>query len=273
MPIFIFKIIFFVLGAIIGSFLNVVIFRINTGKSMGGRSACVSCRHTLSWYELVPIASFILLGGRCKHCKTKISLQYICIETITGVIFMMLFSKFQDLFFLDTSLFGFIYIYYAIMFSILIVIATYDIKHKIIPDKLSYSFAIISFLSLFFLRFTPFDLPSFSIHIPSIMQMLAGVFLAVPFYLFWLLSRGTWMGLGDAKLALGIGWFLGIVSALSAVVLAFWSGAIVGLFLIFFGRGYGMKSEIPFGPYLVLGVILVFVFGLNVLDMQAMFYL
>ncbi len=261
-------IIFFVFGAIVGSFLNVVIFRINTRKSFfgsfGGRSACMSCRNQLRWYELVPLLSFLGLRGRCKNCKTKISIQYPLVEITTGLIFACLFLKFSAL---DGSVLGgqefvfnltfiFTYTYYALAFSILLVIAVYDLKHKIIPDALSFLFGALAFAGLFFF------------HTPDILNFLSGIFIAAPFALFWLVSGGRWMGLGDAKLALGIGWLLGISLSLSSLVLAFWTGAVVGIFLIIFSKikrmaKFGMKSEIPFAPFLVLGAFLAFIFGLN----------
>jgi len=270
--------IFFILGLIIGSFLNVVIIRLNTEQSFGGRSGCMSCQNKLTWYELIPVFSFLGLRGRCKNCKTKISFQYPLVELITGLIFALLFLRFQDLFFFNTLDFVFTYAYYAVIFSILIVIAVYDLKHKIIPDILSLVLGILAFVGLFFFHATAgqvinYGLPAqvgFSPHIPTLLEFLAGPIIALPFAFFWLVSSGKWMGLGDAKLAISLGWLLGLFGALSGVVFSFWIGAIVGLSLVIFSRldsarlakKHGMKSEIPFAPYLVLGVTLVFLFGL-----------
>ena len=100
-------------------------------------------------------------------------------------------------------------------------------------------------------------------HIPSVLEFLSGILLALPFAFIWLISKGTWMGLGDAKLALGLGWLLGLSRLLSGAVVAFWSGAIIGFLLIVFTKKYGMKSEIPFAPFLVLGVFIAFLFELS----------
>lgn len=252
-------VIFFILGLIIGSFLNVVILRLNTERSFGGRSGCMTCQNELAWYELIPIFSFLGLRGRCRNCKTKISIQYPVVEFLTGLIFSVLFLKFQDIFFLDTLVFSFTYAYYAVVFSLLIVIAVYDLRHKIIPDTLSLVLGILTFVGLFF-----FNSFGFYPHLPSILEFLSGLLIAVPFALFWLVSGGKWMGLGDAKLAIGLGWLLGLSRALSGVVVAFWIGAIVGLFLVIFShKKHGMKSEIPFAPYLVLGTLLAFLFELH----------
>ncbi|MFZ3011461.1 MAG: prepilin peptidase [Minisyncoccia bacterium] len=250
--------IFFIFGLIIGSFLNVVILRLNTEKSFGGRSACMSCQNKLSWYELIPVVSFLFLGGRCKNCKTKISGQYPIVEIISGIIFASLFLKFQDLFLSNTINFSFTYAYYVAIFSLLLVIAVYDVKHKIIPDMLSLILGVLGFVGLFI-----FNSSGFYLHTPSVLDFLSGLFIAFPFAFFWFVSKGTWMGLGDAKLAIGLGWLLGLSRVFSGAVVAFWVGAIVGLFLVIFRKNYGMKSEIPFAPYLVLGAFLAFIFELH----------
>lgn len=279
--IFILAIIFFVFGLIIGSFLNVVILRLNTQKSFGGRSGCMTCPHKLSWHELIPVFSYFWLGGRCRSCKIKISAQYPLVELATGIVFVALFFKFfalagEDLYFLSSPLFFAAYAYYAVMFSLLVVIAAYDLKHKIIPDALSFIFGLLAFVGLFFFNIAAGGIngPYFYPHIPVILEFLSGIFIAFPFFFFWLVSGGRWMGLGDAKLALGLGWLfgsLGISLALSGLVVAFWSGAIVGVALIILSkttkmeglRVRGMKSEIPFAPFLVLGAFLAFIFELN----------
>lgn len=279
-------IIFFILGLIIGSFLNVVICRLNTARSLGGRSACMSCQNKLRWYELIPVFSFVSLQGRCRTCKTKISIQYPLVELVTGLVFAGLFFKFSDVFFLNIVSFSVVYAYYAIMFSLLVVIAVYDFKHKIIPDVLSFIFGALAFVGLFFIyrdgTSLVFNLSGASVvsgfywHIPSILGFLSGPLIASPFAFLWLVSSGRWMGFGDAKLAIGIGWLLGISLALSGLAIAFWSGAIIGICLVVISRldsarlakngrikSMGMKSEIPFAPFLVFGALLAFIFGLN----------
>jgi leader peptidase (prepilin peptidase)/N-methyltransferase len=227
----------------------------------------MSCQNKLCWYELIPLFSFLVLKGRCRNCKTKISSQYILVEFATGLIFCLLFLKFQDILFISTSIFAITYAYYAIMFSLLIVIVVYDLRHKIIPNTLSLFFGVLAFVGLFFFHLNYFDnFSSYSIfywQIPSMLEFLSGILISLPFCLFWLISRGAWMGLGDAKLVLGLGYFLGLSLVFSAVVLAFWIGAIMGLGLVVFKKGYGMKSEIPFAPYLVLGTFIVFFFNLH----------
>jgi len=219
----------------------------------------MSCQHKLSWYELIPVFSFLALGGRCRNCKTKISVQYPLVELTTGIIFAVLFFKFQDIFFMDAVAFSLTYAYYSLMFSLLVVIATYDLKHKIIPDVLSFVLGLLAFIGLFLFGSYGF----IGLHLPPLIELLSGVLIAAPFALFWLVSSGRWMGLGDAKLAIGLGWLLGLSRALSGIVLAFWLGAIIGIALLVLSKKHGMKSEIPFAPYLVLGAFLAFIFELH----------
>ncbi len=254
----IFLFIFFCLGLIIGSFLNVVILRFNTERSLGGRSACMSCQNSLCWYELIPVFSFVALQGRCKTCKTKISIQYPLVEFVSGIIFGLLFLKFSNLFMAGTLDFAFIYAYYAVSFSLLLVISVYDIKHKIIPDTLALVFGLLAFGGMFFVTDTGLYL-----HLPPLSQFIAGFAVSVPFALLWLVSGGTWMGLGDAKLSVGFGFLFGLSILISGVMMAFWIGAVVGIFLVFLKKIAGFKSEIPFAPFLVLGLFIAFFCGVN----------
>lgn len=248
----------FIFGAIIGSFLNVVAFRFKTGMTMNGRSKCFSCNKTLTWLELFPILSFLFQGGKCKKCKSRISCQYPLVEAATGILFTLIFCFFPPI----SIAAGMTTIFYLFITSLLVVITIYDIRHKIIPDVLAYTFAAVAFIYMFFG-------PELFFHIPSVFRLLAGPLLALPFFLLWLCSKGKWMGLGDAKLVLGIGWTLGLSAGVSAIALAFWIGAIISVFwmaVIF--RKFKTHYEIPFGPYLILGMYIVLLFGVRVFDTQ-----
>jgi prepilin signal peptidase PulO-like enzyme (type II secretory pathway) len=254
---------FFILGAIVGSFLNVVALRYNTGRGyVSGRSRCFSCSHELKWFDLLPILSFLLTAGRCRYCASKILLQYPIVEAIAGLLSLGLYVYASSL--LELALF-------AIIFSILLVIVVYDVYHTIIPDRLVYALIFLSAGMLFI------NESAISLITPTLTQILAGPIAFAPFFALWLISRGRWMGLGDAKMALAIGWLLGIALSLSAITLAFWIGALVGVILLsinystvrrkglkFDRKQIIMKSEIPFAPFLALGVVLVYFFNINV---------
>jgi leader peptidase (prepilin peptidase)/N-methyltransferase len=255
-------IIFFLLGIVIGSFLNVVIFRLNTNKSFGGRSICLSCRNQICWHDIIPVFSFCFLGGRCRHCKTRLSWQYPIVEFITGIVFLLLFWKFYYLFEIVPMTFAFTYGYFAAIFAILIIITFYDIRHKIIPDSLSLIFGLLSFFSVFL--FSDFIL---NLHVPSLNEF-SGILLSLPFAFLWFVSSGRWMGFGDAKLAIGIGLLLGFSKGLTAIMFAFWIGAIVGILLILLSKIKGMKSEMPFAPFLILGTLIVFILEITLFNLN-----
>ncbi len=248
----------FLFGTIIGSFLNVVALRFNTGVGLNGRSKCMSCGTTLTWKELLPLVSFIFQKGSCKKCYSKISWQYPTVEFLAGAIFVLILLAFPP----TSALTGAVTVFYLISTCLLLVMSVYDIKHKILPDPLVYSFAGISLLSLFIGGVSWFHIPSFSL-------LLAGPLLAIPFALIWLVSRGAWMGLGDAKLVLGIGWLLGINGGVNALILAFWIAAAVSVIWLYITyKKFKPRTEIPFGPYLILGFYLVLLFRIQVLDMH-----
>src|SRR3989344_3285322 len=241
----------FVFGAVVGSFLNVVILRLNTGQSIvSGRSKCFSCAKKLKWYELLPVISFVFLRGKCSACKAKISWQYPTVEILTGFMFLQVFilstHDYHDYFKAA---------YLWVVFSILIIIAVYDYRHQIIPNLFVWIFNLLAFLGLH-------RIPSFEFRFFDTKSFFAGIILFSFFAALWGVSRGHWMGFGDAKLALGIGWFLGLAQGITAVTLAFWIGAIVGVLLIYLNKNkYGLKSSIAFGPFMILGTAISFFWG------------
>ncbi|OGZ04187.1 MAG: hypothetical protein A2648_01210 [Candidatus Lloydbacteria bacterium RIFCSPHIGHO2_01_FULL_41_20] len=235
----------FVFGTIIGSFLNVVIFRYNTNFSLGGRSICLYCGKILRWYELVPLISFLVLKGRCATCRSRLSLQYPSVEFMAGTLFLFSFIYAKNN--MIEAIFYFLPYLWVVM-SLILVIVVYDLRHKIIPDGLVFFFILLSLL-----RPVIFLLPGENITL----ALLSGPVFALPFMALFFFSRGRWIGLGDAKLVLGIGWFLGMVSAGLALLFSFWIGAVVAIFLLLLkDRKFTMESEIPFAPFLVLGLII-----------------
>jgi leader peptidase (prepilin peptidase)/N-methyltransferase len=255
LPIFI-----FILGLVIGSFLNVVILRMNTGRSVAkGRSKCARCSTTLSWYELIPVFSFLGLRGKCKTCSNSISFQYPLVELITAITFTVLYAGAIAIYGL-TLVAALIFVFSAAIAALLIIIFVYDIRHTIIPDTAVYLFIILSLVSILWKMFT---IPNFS----AGTAIFYGVFVALPFFLLWAFSKGKLMGFGDVKLALGMGWLLGLVGGYSAILFSFWIGGLAGLFLLGISRKYNMRSEIPFAPFLILGTFIVGVCGITILTL------
>ena len=251
----------FILGAIIGSFLNVVIYRLNSGrKIVNDSSMCMSCGHKLKWYELIPILSYFVQGCKCRKCKSRISIQYPIVEILSGLIFVAISVKFFPFLMFSFWLYLAYVSLYLILFSLLVVMFVYDLRHKIIPNKLVFPFIFLSFFSMVMNLVIFGNIFSWI----AIFDIFAGIIVALPFALIWLFSKGRLMGLGDAKLMMGIGWMLGISSGAFAIILAFWIGAAVGLLLMAFAKKkIGFKTEVPFAPFLILGVLISFLFGFD----------
>jgi len=243
----------FIFGLAVGSFLNCIIYRLKVDKSfLEGRSYCPKCEHILGWKDLIPIFSFLILKGKCRYCHERISWQYPLVEIATGLLFLLIFNfqfsifNFQSL--LVTS-------YWLLVACFLIIIFVYDFKHYLIPDKIIYPAITIAFLYNIFYSYFILHTSDFIFH-----TLFAALGAAAFFLLIVLFSKGKWMGIGDVKLAFFMGLFLGFPNILIALFLAFLVGAIIGLGLIALGKKT-LKSEVPFGPFLVIGTFIALFWG------------
>lgn len=277
--IFIFAVPIFVLGVAVGSFLNVWILRQEMGGKRRIRSVCLSCGRQLLGKDLFPIVSFVLLRGRCHFCKSKISWQYPLVEFFTGLLFVFSF------FYAFKSGWSFFALWNWISLDVisatLVSIFVYDLRHKIIGNYEVFILSVMALLRLLVGHLLYGDISS----INFLLDILAGPVSALPLFLIWLFSRGKWMGFGDSKLMLGLGWLLGWSLWFSAFALSFWIGAVVTLFLIFIGRFLPKfsffrkfkllngRSEIPLGPFLITGALLCFFLDFNVFNVIFYFFL
>ncbi len=235
----------FLLGLSIGSFANAWSFRYDTGRSIVTPSACMACRRHLRWFELVPVLSFVFLRGRCDTCRAPISFQYPLVELIAGAMFVAIAAKYVAALEYAPALIA------AIFWSIALALSVYDFRTKIIPNGGVYTLALVA-------------LAAYPEH------FIAGPLLALPLAAFWYFSGGKWMGFGDAKLELGLGWFLGLSLGLSGLLVAFWLGAFVGVLLIIVSRimnrySFSLKTELPFGPFLAIGAFLAWFFQFDMM--------
>ncbi|GBE17244.1 type 4 prepilin-like proteins leader peptide-processing enzyme [bacterium BMS3Abin15] len=243
--------IFFITGLIIGSFLNVVVYRLNLVESVSGRSHCPYCKKKIRWYDNVPILSFIILGTKCRDCGEKISWQYPLLEMTTGVAFAFTGNYF---FMLSNPISWIETLFYLVIFSLLLVIFTYDLKFMEIPMIILWiavGWTIIYFLFADWVSFNP-QLGIMSLNIFS--GAIGGGVAFLFFFILVSVSREKWMGMGDAYLALLIGLVLGWPKILFALMIAFTVGAIVGIILISVKKKT-MKSQIPFAPFMVIGAV------------------
>lgn len=256
----------FVFGVVIGSFLNVYLYRFHTGKSLMGGSHCMSCAQPLRWYDLFPLLSYLGLRGRCRNCSAYIPARYFWVELLTGVLFVVVVYFVQDVLLWPVLFF---------LVVMLVLILVYDIMHMIIPDGFVYILGAIAVVLLAYNFFQELlTLVEVAYHV------LAGILAGGFFYSLWRYSEGRWLGLGDAKLALPLGVMVGMGGVFSMIVLSFWIGAIIALTLLgyerfkkrgqlhlpFISNRLTMKSEVPFAPFLILGFLIVFFGQIDVLN-------
>lgn len=252
----------FIFGLAIGSFLNAAIYRLEIGESVAkGRSKCPKCGRILSWYELLPLVSFVIQKGKCRKCKEKISWQYPIVEFLTATLFSLTFlsSNFpKGPTFTEGQTFGnFSEVvalgYLLAVFSFLVLIFVFDFKHYIIPNVAIYSVIAISFF--YNLIFNSSDI---------FLNILAAL-IASGFFLFlYLISSGKWIGMGDVKYGVFMGLFLGWPDILAGLFVSYIIGAVVGIIMMALKKK-GLKSEIPFGPFLIIGTIVAFFWGSEII--------
>ena len=254
-------------GVIIGSFLNVYIYRFHTGKSLSGSSHCLSCQSPLRFYDLLPILSYLALRGRCRCCSAYIPSRYLWVELVTGLLFVAIVLV-QPLWWL--------WPWYAVLVSLLVVVAVYDLYHLVIPQAFVNTLFL---LAVVLLAYKWWVLPSGFMLGSAVLGGLLGYLF---FWSLWKYSEGRWIGYGDAKLAVPLGLMLGLMGAFSMLVLSFWIGTLISLTLLagqwlrsrrgqvrlpFGSKTLTMKSEVPFAPFLIIGFLAVFLGGVDVLTL------
>ena len=240
-----------ILGALWGSFANVCIIRIPNSRGIViGRSFCLKCKKKIQWFDNIPIMSYLLLKSRCRNCKTKISFQYFLVESISLINFLILYLIFGIS--LTTLLLMILSIIFLIIFFI-------DLKHFIIPNSLTYSMMILGFIK----SFDPNLNPIFPNFLNSLIGGLLGygiIWSIIYFYRQFKKKEG--MGLGDAKLFAVIGFWFGWISIPFVI---FFSSILALLSVLpdLLRRSKKLSSQIPFGPFIILGTIFYLVFQDN----------
>ena len=228
-----------VLGAILGSFLNALIYRDKENMPLSGRSICPKCKKTLSVLDLIPVFSYLFLLGKCSKCKRDIGIKYLFVELSAIGVFILSYVVYAEEIHLV--------IINALFLLFLIGIVARDIEDFIIPDTFS---IILGIIAIFILVAED----------RLIESILLGPLFALPFFLLWFISDGRWMGLGDAKMALSIGW-VATANLVLIFFLSFFVGLIiVGLIYLLSIKERGkltLKSEIPFAPSIVISFIVI----------------
>lgn len=247
-----FKIYIFIiiLGLVIGSFLNVCIYRIPQKESIVYPSShCTKCGHKLYIPDLIPVISYIALKGKCRYCKSKVSLRYLIIEITNSLLYVVLFIKFK----LTLEFFS-----YCFLISLLLVVFVIDLRYKIIPNKINlFGFSIILTIkilqSLYYLSFAPL--------LDSTLGLLIG---AVPILLVILITNGG-MGAGDMKLMAVIGMWFGLKFTYLVLLIGILAASIMAIILLVTKQST-KKSELPFAPFLFVSTFICLIFGQNILD-------
>lgn len=258
----------FILGASIGSFLSVVIYRLHKKKKgiLFSRSFCPSCKKKIKWRHLIPVLNWLFLRGKCAYCGKRISPHYFFLETITGLLFLAAFLSWNFIepvkstidpsiinYLIDWQIFQYFF-FYIIIFGFLMVIFFYDLMYKEIPDKISIPAIAIVIAGVLILE------------ILSPLNMLIGGAAILAFFLLqYLISRGTWIGGGDLRLGLLTGLLLGFEKGLLAVIIAYVLGALISIPLLI-QRKVNRKSQIPFGPFLITGIITAIFLGEQIIN-------
>lgn len=242
------ELIIFVLGLVIGSFLNVLIYRLP--RKIGfvrGRSFCPNCKKKISWFDNVPVLSFLILKGHCRFCKQKISLRYPLVEILTGGVFAL--SYLSNLSLLSN-----------ILFAGLIVIFFIDLEHQIIPDEITVPLVIIFSLNCIVQVIAGLQTTDY-----CLLQFLTAFLSFLFFYLIFLATKGKGMGFGDVKFAFLMGLVLGWPKIIVALYIAFLTGAFIGVILILKGKAK-LKQKIAFGPFLALSTVLSVIWGEKIIS-------
>jgi len=235
---------FFLLGLCVGSFLNVVVYRLNHGFSpLKGRSFCPKCKKKILWYDNLPLLSFVILRGRCRFCHSPISWQYPLVELATGV--LTLLTVYLSLFTLKTT--GLAVVYHLLVTYALITLFVSDLLYQTLPDEIIYPTLGLIFAWTLFRG----DL---------LMALLAAVTAAAFFILLIVVTRGKGMGWGDVKLVGLMGLFLGFPGLVIALILAFLTGATTGVILVLL-RKKRLGDQISFGPFLTSATWISFFWG------------
>jgi len=243
-------------GAAVGSFLNVLIFRIPEGQSIVLPSShCPKCGHAIRVYDNIPIVSYLILRGKCRDCHEKISLQYPIVEAITALMSLLLFLKFG---------LSFKYLSSFIFTCALIVITLIDIRHQIIPDAISLpGIPVFFLLAVFFMNLTAWE---------SLLGILigGGCLFAIAF-LYEIITKREGMGGGDIKLLAMLGAFLGWKSLFFILLISSLLGAVVGISAMIM-KGQDMKYAVPFGPFLSIAAVAYLFVGADVMKFLFFYY-
>lgn len=266
------------LGLCFGSFVNALVFRLHEqskqSKAKGrklkarnhsdqdfsilkGRSMCVHCHHGLAWYDLLPVISWISLKGKCRYCKKQISLQYPVVELVTAALLVASYLYWPYNFdLLGVVLLGF----WCVFLTLFVAMAVYDLRWMLLPNTLTFAVTILAVMQVFLHALLTKD---FMVLTEAVYGLLS---VGGLFYVLFQVSSGKWIGGGDVKLGFAIGLLAGgFVKGLLLLFIASLVGTVVVLPTLG-AKGQKLKKRIPFGPFLIVATIFVYLFGQRIID-------
>lgn len=249
------------IGLSMGSFVNALVWRLRQCRNWWSeRSECTSCHHTLAWYDLIPVISWVVLKGRCRYCQKPISPQYPLVESLTAGLFVASYLIWP---FELTSIVQWVYfgLFLAALVA-MVALSVYDVKWFELPELLTVILAIIGLAMMVIRQCGVGTCTADSLGYEMALALLP---IAGLYGVLFALSQGHWVGLGDVKLGIGLGFMLGWPAALVAVFLANAIGLIYVAPLMAVGK-VTPKSHIPFGPFLILASVISFFVGQGLID-------
>lgn len=287
------SLVIFAIGACVGSFVNVVVARFRVLPIAKARSKCLTCNTQIEKRDLIPIFSFLLLRGRCRNCGGKFSSEYMWVEIFMGVMAVMIWqiaimspavvssvsevlaaSQYAPMTTMTVGASAGVaaegvivywkviamFVYYLAIFALLAVIALYDLRHKVVPMEFSGVLIVMGILASLYRVLVMGD---------SYINLVAGVLVALPFGLIFAISKGRWVGFGDVMVYAGVGWALGLAMGATILFYSVWIGAVVAILLMMTeSKSYGLKTELPFAPFIVIAAIIVFLTKADILGIN-----
>ena len=232
---------FFIIGAVYGSFLNMLLWRLPRDQGLGGRSRCPLCQAQLAWHNLIPIFSFIFLLGRCRTCRARIPNRYLLVEIVSAATLGLFGFFVVPVLTIVPMIFG-----VCIAFTLLVLLF-FDLYYFILPDMVVIPAILIVMLYAIFVGANPVQ------HLVT--ALISGLF----FGILYVVSKGRWLGFGDVKLAILLGLIFGYPLSYLIILASVWVGAITGLVMIALGKAT-MKKALPFGAFLCSVALIVLIF-------------
>ncbi len=269
--IFLKAVFFFGIGAIFGSFLNVFVDRGERRESLLGTSHCDFCNKKLKWFENIPVLGYFFVKGRCSKCKKKLSVQYPLVEFCLGLLFLAIGFKTGVILSFSFLLINFVdVVYFCMVVFLLVAVFLWDLKYMIIPNKIVIAGFVTTVIYNIF-QYFQVSCSVFSLSCFVTENILGSLLVGGFFYALFAISKGKWIGGGDVKIGFWLGLLIGWKHVYPFLLVTYVIGAVVAIVLVNFSKK-GWKSQIPFGPFLVISSLIFLFFSEKLLYLYKMLF-